>query len=190
MPAIYFKSEKLDIYILIAYKEFKKKSNFILKEIKFFKNELSVIEYVNEKELSVIPQSELIQTTTIYKLKRLLELYLSGKKLNLFKKIKELEIDLELSKKFPTEFSKKVLDSVTNIKYGVTSSYSEVGKKINSKAYRAIGSALKKNTLPLIIPCHRIIKKNGSIGGFIGKTDHSWEQKLKMNLLILEKKGS
>jgi len=48
-------------------------------------------------------------------------------------------------------------------------------------AYRAVGSALNKNPYPILIPCHRVVKSDGNIGGYArGK-------KLKKNLLLLEK---
>ena len=45
---------------------------------------------------------------------------------------------------------------------------------------------MKKNQLPLIIPCHRVIKKNGAIGGYAGRFNNSWQQNLKLELLKLE----
>lgn len=116
--------------------------------------------------------------------------YLSGRKYNLYEKLSSLDlnIDLDLKHKFPTEFSLKVVEYIVkNVKYGETTSYSEIGRGINSKAYRAIGNVLKKNPVPLIIPCHRVIKKNREIGGFMGHTDNDWQQKLKKGLLEIEK---
>jgi|TARA_B110000438_G_scaffold289581_2_gene324305 methylated-DNA-[protein]-cysteine S-methyltransferase len=58
-----------------------------------------------------------------------------------------------------------------SIKYGKTSNYSEIATFVkNPKAYRAVGTACGKNPLPLIIPCHRILSKNG-MGGFTGGLD-------------------
>ena len=61
-----------------------------------------------------------------------------------------------------------------------------IGNKIGSKAYRAFGNACKSNPIPLIVPCHRVLKKNGELGGFMGKTDKEWETNLKKELLKLE----
>ena len=44
--------------------------------------------------------------------------------------------------------------------------YKEIGQNINSKAYRAIGNALNKNPIPIIIPCHRVIGSNKTLTGF------------------------
>lgn len=45
---------------------------------------------------------------------------------------------------------------------------------------------MRKNPLPLIIPCHRVLRKNGEIGGYMGKMDEEWQHKLKMDLLKME----
>lgn len=81
-------------------------------------------------------------------------------------------------------FTISVLTACRKIPHGQTNSYSELAKKINkSKAARAVGNALAQNPLPLIIPCHRVVRLNGSYGNFsaIGG------KKLKQKLLKLEK---
>ncbi|MFH1776395.1 MAG: MGMT family protein [Candidatus Omnitrophota bacterium] len=66
-----------------------------------------------------------------------------------------------------TPFEQKVLKVVASVPFGRTQSYSWVAKKAgNAHAVRAVGQALKKNPLPLIIPCHRVINKDGKIGGY------------------------
>jgi len=66
-----------------------------------------------------------------------------------------------------TTFQKKVYKATKKIAYAQTKSYGWIAKKIRDpKAARAVGSALKVNPLPPIIPCHRVIKSDGSIGGF------------------------
>ncbi len=63
-------------------------------------------------------------------------------------------------------FKEKVLEIVKNIPKGKTMTYSEVAKKSGSpKAYRAVGDILNKNYNPLI-PCHRVIRSDGSVGGY------------------------
>ncbi|ACX73566.1 methylated-DNA/protein-cysteine methyltransferase [Methanocaldococcus vulcanius M7] len=70
-------------------------------------------------------------------------------------------IDYELN---VSSFTKKVLDEVKKIKFGETVSYGDIAKKLNTSP-RAVGVALSKNPLPLIIPCHRVVAKN-SLGGY------------------------
>ncbi|MHC1567190.1 MAG: methylated-DNA--[protein]-cysteine S-methyltransferase [Candidatus Syntropharchaeia archaeon] len=65
-----------------------------------------------------------------------------------------------------TEFERRVLLETRRIPYGETVTYSEIARRIgNPGAYRAVGNALKKNPLPIFIPCHRVVGKNG-VGGY------------------------
>lgn len=67
-----------------------------------------------------------------------------------------------------TPFAKKVYKVVLTIPLGDVRTYKWVAKKIgNPRAVRAVGSALKNNPYPLIIPCHRIVHSNGRLGGYI-----------------------
>ena len=66
-------------------------------------------------------------------------------------------------------FEKKVWKKLGQIQYGQVDSYKGLAKKVGSpRAARAVGNALSKNPFPLIIPCHRIISTDGSLGGFTG----------------------
>lgn len=81
-----------------------------------------------------------------------------------------------------TNFQRKVYKAVLKIPLGCVRSYSWVAKEIGKpKAVRAVGSALKKNPFAPIIPCHRVIKSDGSLGGYSGG------MKKKIRLLKLEK---
>lgn len=66
-----------------------------------------------------------------------------------------------------TPFQKKVWKALTQIPYGETRSYKEIARAIgHPNAFRAVGRANSKNPIPLIIPCHRVIKSKGGLGGF------------------------
>ena len=66
-----------------------------------------------------------------------------------------------------TPFQKKVWLELLKIPYGQTRSYKEIAVAIgHPKAFRAVGSANGHNSIPLIIPCHRVIESNGGLGGF------------------------
>ncbi|MGZ3614597.1 MAG: methylated-DNA--[protein]-cysteine S-methyltransferase [Thermodesulfobacteriota bacterium] len=81
-----------------------------------------------------------------------------------------------------TPFQKKVWSALTRIPYGQTRSYQEIAKAIGRpKAFRAVGNANGRNSMPLIVPCHRVIESNGGLGGF----GHGIE--VKKRLLNLEK---
>ena len=68
-----------------------------------------------------------------------------------------------------THFYNKVLNEVRNIPYGEVRTYKEIANKVgNPNAYRAAGTANAKNMLPVIIPCHRVIGKDGDLGGYAG----------------------
>ena len=68
-----------------------------------------------------------------------------------------------------TAFQQQALRAVAAVKYGSTASYSDIANAIaNPAAVRAVGMANATNPLPIIIPCHRIIGKNGSLTGFGG----------------------
>ena len=83
-----------------------------------------------------------------------------------------------------TVFQKRVWNALQKIPYGQTCSYQDIAVGIkNPKAVRAVGSANGKNPLCIVVPCHRVIAADGSIGGYSGGL------KLKRELLGLERKG-
>ena len=89
----------------------------------------------------------------------------------------EFQIDYQLA---GTDFQQAILDETAKIPYGQTVSYKELAKRAGSpRAWQATGQALKKNRLPIIIPCHRVIGSSG-LGGYNGGL------KLKKTLLKLE----
>lgn len=67
-----------------------------------------------------------------------------------------------------SEFGVRVLAACRQVGYGETISYGGLAAKAGEKrAYRAVGAVMGKNPVPLIVPCHRVIKSDGSIGGFM-----------------------
>ena len=70
---------------------------------------------------------------------------------------------------FTSPFRKKSLEAVLEIPYGERQSYAQIAKKVgNARAVRAAGSANATNPLPILIPCHRVISSDGSLGGYGG----------------------
>jgi len=66
-----------------------------------------------------------------------------------------------------TPFQKKVWSALSKIPYGQTRSYQDIAKSIgHPKAFRAVGNANGQNSIPLIVPCHRVIESSGGLGGF------------------------
>ena len=89
--------------------------------------------------------------------------YYKGGRVN-FNKTSRLKLNLDCS-----DFARKVLTACMKIKFGQTVSYGQLAEIAAAKnAARAVGTVLAKNQLPLIIPCHRIIKANGQPGQFSG----------------------
>ena len=87
----------------------------------------------------------------------------------------------ELDPSAATPFQCEVWERTRLIPYGETRSYSWVAEQIGKPgAARAVGQALARNLLPIIIPCHRVIASNGRLGGY------AWGVEMKRHLLSLE----
>ena len=81
---------------------------------------------------------------------------------------KRTDFDLPLAPE-GTTFQREVWRTLQEIPYGETISYGELAKRVgNPKASRAVGSANGKNPIPIVIPCHRVIAGDGTLGGFGG----------------------
>ena len=110
-----------------------------------------------------------------------------GKLKNIQKKLKDylagkkVEFKEKLDWEGFTPFQKKVWAQMLKIPYGQTKSYKWLAEKINIKSPRAVGQACGSNPLPIVVPCHRVIASDGSLGGFGGGLG------LKAKLLNLEK---
>lgn len=93
--------------------------------------------------------------------------------------LKEFTLPISLK---GSEFQKKVWNELLNIPYGETRTYKEIAEKVNCpKGFRAVGNALNKNPIPIIVPCHRVVGSNGKLVGFAGGIE------LKNRLLELER---
>jgi methylated-DNA-[protein]-cysteine S-methyltransferase len=80
----------------------------------------------------------------------------------------ELTLDLQLAH----GFRRAVVEHLREIPYGSTESYAMVAAAVgNPAAVRAAGTACAKNPLPLVVPCHRVVRSDGTIGQFGGGTD-------------------
>jgi methylated-DNA-[protein]-cysteine S-methyltransferase len=89
-----------------------------------------------------------------------LEQYLAGER---------KKFDIEFDIRAGTKFQKKVWHQLRKIPYGVTISYQDLANLVGGGQYaRAVGNANGKNPIGIIIPCHRVIRKNGGLGGYTG----------------------
>ena len=82
-------------------------------------------------------------------------------------------------------FAQKVYQLVKKVPAGKVTTYKTIARALNTKAYQAVGQALRKNPFAPNVPCHRVIKSDGTIGGFNGKTSGKETQR-KINLLKKE----
>jgi methylated-DNA-[protein]-cysteine S-methyltransferase len=103
---------------------------------------------------------------------RQLEEYFAGRRTGF-----DVPLDLRLSK----GFRRAVLASLPAIAYGRTASYAEVAAAAGSpRAVRAVGTACATNPVPVVLPCHRVVRSDGSAGGYVGGPE------AKATLLTLE----
>jgi len=99
--------------------------------------------------------------------------YFQGKR-----KTFQMELDL-----WGTQFEISVWRSLLQIPYGQTKSYGEVAASLGMpKAARAVGGAASRNLVPIVVPCHRLIRGDGELGGFSSGMD------MKRGLLELERR--
>lgn len=83
-------------------------------------------------------------------------------------------------------FNEKVYGLCKRIPKGRITTYSEIGKKLNTKAYRAVGQALRNNPYAPLVPCHRVVSSSGNIHGFKGKLKG---KAIKEKIDLLKKEG-
>ena len=132
-------------------------------EKSYYKSPIGVLEIICEKDalisLKLVKNAYKSDTETVLikEIKTQLYEYFLGKR-----KIFDIKINPQ-----GTKFQKLVWKELQKIQYGKTKSYSEIAAAAGNKnAQRAIGSACNRNHILIVIPCHRVISKNGNLGGF------------------------
>ena len=79
------------------------------------------------------------------------------------------KFDLPIDLTEQTPFQRKVLQTTMGIQFGQTITYAELAKRVGQPtASRAVGQALKRNPVPIVIPCHRVLHSDGTLGGYGG----------------------
>lgn len=141
-----------------------------------FQKKLAYFSYEGMEEILKFAKKYSLQSVEIDHppslLSKELDLYFKGK-------LKKFSFPIQIL--FGTEFEKKVWNCLLSIPLGEVVSYAWVAQKIqNPKAVRAVGRANGKNRIPVVIPCHRVISSDGSLGGYSGGVD------LKKALLQIE----
>ncbi|HUZ02656.1 MAG TPA: methylated-DNA--[protein]-cysteine S-methyltransferase [Thermomicrobiaceae bacterium] len=83
--------------------------------------------------------------------------------------------DLPVDLSAVSAFARRVLEATARIPFGRLASYRDIARAIGKPgATRAVGNALGDNPVPIIVPCHRIVRSNGAIGGYTGGLDIKW----------------
>lgn len=111
------------------------------------------------QDFSLLPSNATLSPTALLdKAKDQLNSYFKGE-------LKDFALPYDLR---GSEFEKRIYQELSLIPYGKTLSYQDLANQINSPhSARAVGNALGKNPLLLLIPCHRVICKNGKLGGYV-----------------------
>ncbi len=118
----------------------------------FYRSERQFVEWVRERYPEASWDEEFFQH-----LFKQLDRYFQGRRV-------EFRFPLDLR---GTEFQVKVWRKLTEIPYGEVRSYKWVAEQVGRpRAYRAVGNAVASNPIAIIIPCHRVIRSDGSIGGY------------------------
>ena len=124
---------------------------------------------------SPVPMIMERETPVLRETKRQLEAYFAGT-------LRQFDLPLQPE---GTPFQLRVWEQLRQIPYGQVISYGELARRVDRPgASRAVGGANRRNPIPIIVPCHRVIAVNGTLGGYSGNCDGSAE--IKYALLRLE----
>jgi methylated-DNA-[protein]-cysteine S-methyltransferase len=87
-------------------------------------------------------------------------------------------------------WDRAVLGQVAGIRFGSTASYGDIARRVGApRAARAVGGAVGRNPIGLLIPCHRVIASDGTIGGYGGDAWGSREDRLEIKRALLRREG-
>ncbi len=111
--------------------------------------------------LDAFGERPVVRSDTLDRVRRALDRYFAGKRLT----FDEIRVDLsEVS-----AFDRRVLGATARIPPGRVATYTEVARRAgNPRASRAAGNALHRNPVAIIVPCHRVLRSDGSLGGYGG----------------------
>jgi methylated-DNA-[protein]-cysteine S-methyltransferase len=117
-----------------------------------------VDEYAIAKSVKALYPGAVPSDRPFKRLRLLLDRYLKGEPV-------DFDVDVDLGGQ--TDFTRAVLGITRSIPYGETRSYRWIAGRLGwPQSARAVGQAVKRNPIPIVIPCHRVIREDGSIGGF------------------------
>ena len=103
-------------------------------------------------------------------IERQIKEYLAGRR-------RSFDLNMDLSTL--SDFERRVLRQARRVPFGATVSYGDLARRVRRPgAARAVGNALRKNPLAIVVPCHRIIRSDGSLGGYCGRSAVADKQRL------------
>lgn len=132
-------------------------------------NALTGLRFVSDTDLSVNPSSP--ELPIFAQTRQWLDDYFAGKR----------PCDIPRLNPPGTDFQRRVWQSLFTIFYGQTKTYGQIAEMVGCRSARAVGQAIGRNPIALIIPCHRVVGANGGLGGYAYGIDR------KKQLLNLEK---
>lgn len=90
--------------------------------------------------------------------------------------------------KKPKSFNEKIYSLLKKVPKGKVTTYKILAEALGTKAYRAVGQAMRRNPYAPKVPCHRVVKSDGSIGGFSGSLNPK-SKEVKKKIRMLRKEG-
>lgn len=132
-------------------------------EVAFYKSPIGVLKIYSSsyalKKIELVKERNDFECSTFnYNVIEQIEAYFAGR-------LHTFNIPVEFTN--ISDIQRKVYDELLNVRFGRTITYKELASKVGcTNGYRAIGNSLAKNPVPLIIPCHRVIRTDGSIGNY------------------------
>jgi methylated-DNA-[protein]-cysteine S-methyltransferase len=113
-----------------------------------------------ERLLGLFGEAPVVRSPALDQARRELDQYFAGRR-------RAFDLDVDLSR--VSEFDRRVLRVTARVPRGRVATYQEVARRAgNPRASRAAGNALHKNPVAIIIPCHRVVRSDGSLGGYGG----------------------
>ena len=129
---------------------------------------LSGLSFCHIKATDTIDSIEIFHKTRCW-----LDLYFSGRQPDFIPPIKPIG----------TDFQRRVWHALLEIPYGETTTYGNIARRLGCRSAQAVGQAVGRNPIAIIVPCHRVVGADGSMTGYGGGIDR------KIRLLELEYKG-
>ncbi|HVX30838.1 MAG TPA: methylated-DNA--[protein]-cysteine S-methyltransferase [Nitrolancea sp.] len=136
--------------------------------IHYHESEEGIVAWGKASDLAPTPDQSGIQPFV-----RQLDQYFAGER-------EVFDVPVDLSTASP--FARRVLEATARVRFGHLATYKSIAHEIGEPgATRAVGNALGSNPIPIVVPCHRVVRSDGSLGGYTGGTE------IKRHLLTLEK---